>query len=102
MGKIPTAMDAVANISITLYGNGEMSIAGNIGDVKLALGMIDHARDTINNQWKLRDPVTGILLPPRNVDVDVNPHFPLTQNADVSADLRMKDMNENIRKKIIS
>jgi hypothetical protein len=86
---VPTGMDAIANISITLYGNGEMSISGNIGDVKLALTMIEHARDAVNNQWRRRDK-EGLIIPPSNVEVPVHPAFPLTQNADVAPELRMK------------
>lgn len=89
-------MDAIANISVTLYGGGEMSISGNIGDVKLALMMLDHARDAINNQWQRRDK-DGLLLPPSNVDVPVHPGFPLTQNADVAPELRMRDTLRPIR-----
>jgi ArsR family metal-binding transcriptional regulator len=89
-------MDAIANISITLYGNGEMAISGNIGDVKLALVMLDHARDAVNNQWKRRDR-EGLILPPSDVQVPVHPGFPLTQNADVAPDLRMQDTVRPIR-----
>ena len=92
----PTGMDAVANISVTLYGGGEMSISGNIGDVKLALMMLDHARDAVNNQWARRDK-DGLLLPPRDVAVPVHPGFPLTQNADVAPELRMRDTLGPIR-----
>lgn len=92
----PTGMDAIANISVTLYGGGEMSISGNIGDVKLALMMLDHARDAVNNQWQRRDR-DGLLLPPSNVDVPVHPGFPLTQNADVAPELRMRDTLRPIR-----
>ena len=92
----PTGMDAIANISVTLYGGGEMSISGNKGDVKLALTMLDHARDAVNNQWQRRDR-DGLILPPSNVDVPVHPGFPLTQNADVAPELRMRDTLRPIR-----
>lgn len=94
--KIPTSLDAIANISITLYGNGELQVSGNIGDVKLALSMIDQARDAVNNQWKIRDK-DGLLLPPRDVNIPVHPAFPLTQNADVAPELRMKDTVKPIK-----
>lgn len=94
-GSIPTGMDAIAHIAITLYGNGEMAISGNIGDVKLALTMIDHARDAVNNQWQRRDS-SGLMLPPSDVDVPVHPAFPLTQNADVAPELRMKTTCQGI------
>jgi hypothetical protein len=85
----PTPLDAIANISITLYGTGEMSVSGNIGDVRLALQMLDHARDAVTNQLRQRTP-DGLLLPPRDVDVSPHPGFPLTQYADVAPELRPK------------
>lgn len=87
----PTGMDAIANISVTLYGNGGLQISGNIGDVRLAMMMLDHARDAVNNQWQRRDR-NGLLLPPSDVAVPVHPGFPLTQNADVPPELRMQDV----------
>ena len=83
----PGPLDAIANISVTLYGSGEMSISGNIGDVRLALQMLDHARDAVNNQWKQRT-IDGLLLPGRDVAVTPHPAFPLTQYADVAPELR--------------
>lgn len=71
--SIPTPFDAVANIAITLYGNGEMAISGNIGDARLAMQMLDHARDAVKNQLARKD---SMLIP--NRDVDVKPNLPLT------------------------
>ena len=90
MSKIPGPLDAVANISVTLFGNGQMSISGNIGDVKLALTMLDHARSAVNNQWKTRDQ-NGLLLPSSHVDVPVHPAFPLVEMGDVSPELRIPE-----------
>jgi hypothetical protein len=97
MGKIPTSMDAVANISITLYGNGGLQVSGNIGDVAMAEAMIDQAKDAVHNQWNFRDQTTGLLLPPRDVQVPVHPGFPLTQNVDVAPELRMKTKAREIK-----
>lgn len=79
----PGPMDAIANISITLYGNGEMSISGNIGDVKLALGMLAHATDTVRGQYTKRETV---IVP--NYDVQIDPVLPLTQYADAKPEWR--------------
>lgn len=86
---IPTGMDAIARIAIVLYGNGAMGVSGNIGDVELALNMLDHAKDAVRNQLKRRDE-KGLLIPPRDVVVPVNPAFPLSQNADVAPELRTR------------
>lgn len=83
-------MDAIARIAIVLYGDGSMETSGNVGDVQLAVAMLDHARDAVKNQNSRRDK-SGLLIPPRDVEVPVNPAFPLTQNADVAPELRMQD-----------
>lgn len=84
-----TPGDVVAYIAITLYGGGQMAISGNIGDVKLALQMIDHARDAVNNQLKLRT-AEGLYLPNRDVEVVANPNFPLVAHGDVPPELHPK------------
>jgi hypothetical protein len=86
---VPGPLDAVANISVTLYGDGQMQISGNIGDVRLALQMLEHARDAVNNQWKQRDS-EGLIIPGRDVEVTPHEAFPLTANGDVAPDLRSK------------
>ena len=67
----PTPDDVIAYIAITLFGGGQMAVSGNIGDVKMALQMLDGARDAVKNQLKLRTS-EGLMLP--NRDVEVVPH----------------------------
>ena len=66
-------MDVVAEIKIQLHASGGLSISGNIGDVNLALGMIDHARDAVRNQLRPKD---EIIIPDRDVAVVQDPAFP--------------------------
>jgi hypothetical protein len=87
MGKAPGPLDAVAYLHINLFGGGEMSVSGNIGDVRLALQMLDHARDAVLNQRKNRTE-EGLLLPPRDVTVAPSQHFPLQTYGDVAPELR--------------
>lgn len=84
--SVPTDLDGIAYILVRLYGNGAMSVSGNIGDKPLALQMLDHARDTVQNRVSAS---SDILLTP-NCDVEVIPHqaFPLQQYADVVPGLR--------------
>jgi hypothetical protein len=82
----PTDLDGVAYILIRLYGNGAMSISGNIGDKPLALQMLDHARDTVNNRHS--PACDALLVPNRDVQVVPHEHFPLQQYADVPPELR--------------
>jgi hypothetical protein len=66
----------VASITIDLYDDGALSISGNIGDVRCALGMIDAAREAV--AAKLGKPTTlephgaGLIVP--NYDVPVTPN----------------------------
>lgn len=85
----PTEGDRIAYIAISLYGNGAMSISGNIGDVKLALQMLDHARDAVKNQLNLRTP-EGLMLPNRDVQITPHPAFPLVPHGDVPPELHPK------------
>lgn len=40
----------VARITLVLHDTGAMSIEGNIGDVKMALGMLDSAREAVSHR----------------------------------------------------
>lgn len=83
----PTEGDRIAYIALSLYGNGAMSISGNIGDLKLALQMLDNARAALNSQWAAkRSP--SILIPGR--DVDVTPSLPLIPHGDLPDELQPK------------
>ena len=68
-------MREVAYLRLTLMDNGAMSIEGNIGDVKLALGMLKGAMQAVQN--RLGEPSIlephgrGIEVP--NREVLVNP-----------------------------
>lgn len=86
----PTALDRIAYIAISLYGDGSMSTSGNIGDKRLALQLLDHARDAIKGQLE-RNPYSGLLVPPRDVDVTPDPLYPaLVEAGDVAPELRAR------------
>lgn len=83
----PSEGDRIAYIALSLYGNGAMSISGNIGDINLARQMLDNARATLDSQWQKRK-VASILIPGR--DVEVIPTLPLIPHGDVAPELRAK------------
>jgi hypothetical protein len=86
----PTPLDRIAYIAVSLYGGGAMSISGNIGDKRLALQMLDHARHTIAGQLE-RHPASGLLVPPRDVEVSPDPRYPaLVEAGDVPPPLRAR------------
>lgn len=71
--QTPQPLDTVAAIRIRLHANGAMQVDGNIGDVALALSMLDHAKDAVRNQLKSRN---DIIVPGRDVDVSQHPAYP--------------------------
>ena len=83
----PSPLDRIAYIAISLYGDGAMSISGNIGDKKLALQMLDHARDTVARQLR---PTAELLVPSADVEVRPDPRYPLVQASDVAPELRAR------------
>lgn len=77
----------VATITLTLHDNGSMSIEGNVGDVKLALGMIDSAREAVSHRMGrpsiLEPHGAGIVLPNRDVLAPANERiYPLVAEGD--------------------
>ena len=86
----PKESDRIAYIALSLYGDGAMSVSGNIGDKKLALQMLDAARDVLVSQQKA-NPYSGLLVPPRDVGVAPNPLYPpLVEAGDVPPNLRAR------------
>ena len=41
-------LSEIARINLVLHDNGAMSIEGNVGDVRMALKMIDAAREAVS------------------------------------------------------
>jgi len=66
----------IADITIVLLDDGSIGISGNVGDVKLALGMMDSAREAISHRLgrpSLLEPHgAGLALP--NYDVQAAPN----------------------------
>jgi len=76
--KIPSQ---VAEIVLRLHDDGSMSISGNVGDVHLAKGMLDSAREAVLNRLGkpsiLEPHGAGLVIPNRMVDAPQNPVYPL-------------------------
>ena len=85
---MPDPNDRIAYIALSLFGDGAMSISGNIGDKKLALQMLDHARDTIAAQLRR---TSELRIPSSDVEVRPDPHYPaLVASGDVPPALRAR------------
>jgi hypothetical protein len=85
---VPTVDDRIAYIALSLYGDGAMSISGNIADQKLALQMLDHAAYTIRERLKV-NPYAGLILPPTETAITPSPQYPaLVTEGDLPDHLR--------------
>lgn len=66
----------VAQIVLTLMDDGAMSISGNVGDVNLALGMLDSAKAAVGNRLGrpsiLEPHGAGLAVPNREVVANPN------------------------------
>ena len=92
----PTVDDRIAYIALSLYGDGAMSISGNIGDQKLALQMLDHAAYTIRERLH-RNPYAGLILPPTETHVVPSPEYPsLVAVGDLPPELRARPADKPI------
>ena len=67
----PKPLEAVAWVRVALHANGACSVEGTIGDKRLALQLLDVARDTVRTHGK-----EELIVVP-NRDVDVEPKLPL-------------------------
>lgn len=68
-------LDVVARITISLHANGQMDISGNVGDKKLALGMIDSAREAVAHQLRPEDG-KQLIIPSRDVVAPQHENYP--------------------------
>lgn len=75
------AGDCVAFITIKIFADGSMSTAGNIGDKKLALAMLDHAKDAVRGHGR---PRSEIITPNRDVVVEQSPGYPTRPLGDMA------------------
>lgn len=78
----------VAALTLKLHDNGAMSIEGNVGDVKLAVGMIDAAREAVSHRFGkpsiLEPHGAGLVIPSRDVPLSPNEAiYPLIANGDM-------------------
>lgn len=76
----------IATITLELHDNGAMSIQGNIGDVKMALGMIDSAREAVASRMgrpSIIEPWgAGLEVPRDYLKADPSPLYPVIPRGD--------------------
>jgi len=80
--------NVVATITLVLTDTGAMGISGNVGDVRLALGMIDAAREAVARQLGkktiLEPNGAGLIIPQSDAPVRPNESiYPLIANGDM-------------------
>lgn len=80
--------NVVAKITLSLHDNGAMSIEGNIGDVNLAVGMLDAARESVKSRLGrpsiLEPHGAGLVVPSYDVPLKPNENiYPLIASGDM-------------------
>lgn len=68
----------VAELVLQLHDTGALSIAGNVGDVRLALSILDAAREAVSRQ----QPGRGLVVPARDVCAAQDDRYPLVAVGD--------------------
>ena len=83
---MPNPGDEVAFLTLRLYAGGAMGIEGNVGDVTLALGMLDSAREAVSHRLGkpciLEPHGAGLVLPRGEVAAPQSPVYPTTPKGD--------------------
>ena len=72
----PQPLDVVSWVTVRLHANGTVSTQGTIADKKLALKLLDTAKEAVERQ--VPDPEKPIIIP--NREVDVSPRLPLREH----------------------
>jgi hypothetical protein len=90
----PTEGDRIAYIAISLYGDGSLSVTGNIADMVMAKQMLAQAADALMADWT-RKHGSAIFVP--NRDVEVTPTLPLVPHGDVPPELRAVLSKEGVK-----
>lgn len=77
----PQPLDVVAWVTVRLHQNGTISTSGTIGDKKMAVHLLDQARDAVKRQ--VPEPTPGGLIVPSR-DVAVMPSVPTKDMAHIA------------------
>lgn len=76
----PQDPDTVAYITVRMMSSGALRIDGHILDKRMALQLIDHAREVIASR---PDPAQPVMVPSRDIDVRPSDYIPLTAYGDM-------------------
>lgn len=79
----PQDADTVAFITVRLHATGALSVQGHIADQRMALQLLDHAREAVTRQ--VLDGGRAVV-PAR--DVEVSPSIPLREMGDMPPNQR--------------
>lgn len=81
----PKSGDTVAQITVTFYAGGKLSVSGSLGDKAFAVKLLQHAIDSIKAQPRPEDRAAGsaLIVPPRDVDLSLHPNYPKTPWGDL-------------------
>jgi hypothetical protein len=76
----PQDADTVAYVTVRMMSTGALRIDGHILDKRMALQLLDHAREVIASR---PDPAQQVVVPSRDVDVTPSEAIPLKPYGDM-------------------
>ena len=79
--KIPSRLDAIAGLTITLYAEGQVCIAGSIGDKQLLITLLSAALDEVRAQ--VRRSGKPLYIPGSGVITHHDPRYPVKPLGDM-------------------
>ena len=77
----PTPGDIVAQVVVTYYAGGALSVSGSVGDKPFAKKLLQHGIDAVNAQIRPED--KALIVPPRDVDLQIGANYPKTPWGDL-------------------
>ena len=82
-GSAAPSLDCVGYLTIKHMANGGLQVSGNMGDIEYALGLLEHAKDSIRSHHKTQasnlvapDGNPLVSVPNRDVELKQSNKFP--------------------------
>jgi len=79
--NLPSPLDAIASLTITLYAGGQVSISGSIGDKQLAITLLSSALDEMRAQ--VRRSGKPLYIPGSGIITHHDPRYPVKPLGDM-------------------
>lgn len=79
--KLPSKGNIVAQVTVTYYAGGALSVDGSVGDKPFAIRLLQHGIDAVKAQIRPED--KPLVIPNRDVDLTMGANYPKTPWGDI-------------------